>query len=247
MAKIYLSPSSQEANLGVVPGYIEEVVCNKIADACQSILVAAGQEIKRNNPANKYNVHTDESNAWGADIHVPIHTNAAGASARGARVGCYNPDDPTKESTKLAQSVFNRLSPLTPAADHLVKYTFDEVTRTKAKCVYIEVSFHTNLEDTNWMLGTIDLIGKTIALGILDYLGIEYSEASTPSPDWQATINAKDTEIAELKSKVTFLTNEVFASQQRVVALQSAVQTAEQERDNYRNELVTLAGIIKKY
>ena len=51
----------------------------------------------------------------------------------------------------------------------------------------------------------------------------------------------------ELEDKVTFLTNEVFASQQRVVALQSAVQTVEQERDNYRNELVTLSGIIKKY
>jgi N-acetylmuramoyl-L-alanine amidase len=238
MTKIYISPSSQQANIGVVSGYVEEVVCNRIADVTERVLKSAGQEVKRNNPSNGYAAHTDESNAWGADIHVPIHTNAAGATARGARVGCSTPTNPDKLGTKLAQSILNRLSPITPANDLLVQYTFDEVVRTIAVAAYIEISFHSNVEDANWILNNIELIGKTIALGILDYLGIAYVEPPPPTIDYKALYESALTKINELELQINTLIPEKDKLNEAIKILTDTV-TAQ------NTEMVTVAQSVE--
>ena len=171
MTKIYLSPSSQENNRGALSGYVEEVVCNRIADAAEIALRRQGGfEIKRNNPANTYAQHTAESNAWKADIHVAIHTNAANGKTRGLNAGCYNPNNAGLLSTRLTKALFDVLSQLTPAADKMVQYSFMEVTKTNAPCAYLEISFHDNPEDCVWILGNITQIGEGIARGIMNFL-----------------------------------------------------------------------------
>ena len=170
MTRVFLSPSSQERNLGIVPGYIEEDVCNRIADVVQRELTRQGTyDTMRNNPYEQYYQHTARSNDWGADLHVAIHTNASNGAARGLNAGCANPSDPSAESTKLTRSIFNQLSPLTPASDKMVKYTFNEVVATHCPAAYLEISFHDNPEDANWILSHIEEIGVGIAAGIVAY------------------------------------------------------------------------------
>lgn len=251
MARIFLSASSQEANLGVIAGYVEELECNKIAHAAGAHLERSGHVVGYNDPGDTYKQHVEKAKAFRADIIVCIHTNAASdPNASGMRAGCYDHTDPKRESTKLTQAIFDAIAPVTPSLnDKMTTYRFFEVVENVPPVAYIETSFHTNPIDCQWILdnGT-GLIARKYAEGISAYLKTPLVlEASTPTPDWQATINAKDTQIAELAEKNKFLVAEVFASQQRVVELQNVVQTTEQERDNYRNDLAILAGIIKKY
>ena len=52
-----------------------------------------------------------ESNAWGADLHVCIHTNAFNGRVTGTRVFSWNG---AGRGRAAAQAVFDELAPLTP-------------------------------------------------------------------------------------------------------------------------------------
>ena len=75
MAKVYLSPSNQTDNRYAYGNTTEAVQCGKIADACRAALERSGVTVKVG-----HMIHMSEkiaqSNAFGADLHVPIHTNA---------------------------------------------------------------------------------------------------------------------------------------------------------------------------
>ena len=71
------------------------------------------------------------------------------------------------------------------------------------------------------------------------YVGI-YNEVSIPAPDYQATITEKD-------EKIDFLTKEIFASQERYKEAESEVLKVSAKRDEYLNDLLTLAKINFKY
>lgn len=240
MIKVYQSPSSQHANIGVIPGYVEETYCNYMADASDAMLAKFNAfETKRNNPANTYASHVTESNAWGAELHVCYHTNAASSpDAFGISVGCFDPTDVSRESTKFAIAIQKRLQTIYPYGTvKLTKYTFAEVTQTKAKVAYIECGFHTNERDCRWIMDNHSLIGKTIALGIADYKGLQYVEQSTPTPDWQGQLNEKDATIAQLKEQIVSLTNQIADKDKSIANLT-------QINDTYYARLVHVANAV---
>lgn len=76
--KIYLSPSDQLSNPYAYGGTNEALQCRKIAAACKTALERNGFEVKTNfaDGSNAMYERVRESNAWGADVHVCIHTNA---------------------------------------------------------------------------------------------------------------------------------------------------------------------------
>jgi len=242
MAKIYESPSSQQANIGVVPGYTEEIACNRIAEFADALLIKAGQEIKRNNPALRYDAFVTESNAWGADKHICYHTNAsADPNKHGIAIGCYNPDDPTRSSTKLAKAIQKRLQGIYAFGEVvLVKYTFAEITQVNADTAYIECGYHTNEQDCKWVWKNPQTIGETIAYGILDDLGIEYREATTPAPDLSGALQ-------EATAKVVFLTNEVAASQSEIASLKSQLAAKDSTITQITAEIASVKPLAEKY
>lgn len=166
MAKWFLSPSSQEKNIGLL-GYVEEKGMNKIADSLQAALI--GQETMRNNPNEKYNQHTARSNAWGAKYHIVPHSNAnANPAKRGLTMLCKDPANKTSLGTILAQNIYNELAAIYPGPCYgLRKDTFDELTNTHAAAAYPEIGYHTNLEDVQWLMTNYLQIGKAIAIGCL--------------------------------------------------------------------------------
>lgn len=178
--KIYLSPSSQEKNAYATGNTVEEIVCNKITDALIPILVRHGLTTKRNNPANTPYQHAMESNAWGADYHIPIHTNAG--NGQGTEVFCYNASNLTAKSTILSKNIYDEVSKLTPTSDRGLKtnQSFTEIIKTKASCAYIEVEFHDSVSGSNWILNNINQIAEAIARGILKTLNITYKTVYYP-------------------------------------------------------------------
>lgn len=169
--KIYLSPSSQERNI-YATGQTEENVCRQIAAKVSDILTkVAGIEVKINQPQNSPAQHADESNAWGANLHLPIHTNAGGA--HGSEVFCWEPADLAAVSTKLAYAISAHLSALTPTTDRGVKKNqeFAEIRLTRAPCVYTEIAFHDNKTDAQWIVSHISEIAEAIASAVLNTIG----------------------------------------------------------------------------
>ena len=76
MPKIYLSPSTQEANL-YVDGGTEEEVMNKLADAVEPYLNSNGIRYRRNTPQMTAASSIKESNEGDYDLHLALHSNAA--------------------------------------------------------------------------------------------------------------------------------------------------------------------------
>lgn len=176
--KIYLSPSDQTNNKYATVSTNEEKVCEQIADACEAALKRCGFEVKNNKTASMAN-RVAESNAWGADLHVPIHTNAHNAKTTGTRIFCW---DATGAGYKASKAVFDVLAPLTPGTSENVSVnkTLYEIKKPKASSVYVEVDFHDVNSVAKWLINNTKAIGETIAKGICNYYGVKFVEEPKP-------------------------------------------------------------------
>lgn len=89
MKKVYLSPSSQKENAYAYGNTTEDIQCGKIAKACKVALERSGVSVK----LGQYDTMANRcaaSDAFGADLHVPIHTNACNGKVTGTRIFCYD-------------------------------------------------------------------------------------------------------------------------------------------------------------
>ena len=53
---------------------------------------------------------------------------------------------------------------------------FFELRRTRATAILVEVAYHDNVEDANWIINNIESIGRNLALSTADFLGVEFVE-----------------------------------------------------------------------
>ena len=175
MAKrIYISPSNQNGNLYATGNTNEKVQCHKIAKACVAYLKKAGFEVKCTYDDDMYK-RVRESNAFGADMHVAIHTNATGKHnvTGGTQILLYSLDG---ERKKAGQAVFERLAPITPgkSAEKLIaKPGFYECEAANGITVYCECEFHDTKEGSDFIIKNTTKIGEAIAKGICDYYGVK--------------------------------------------------------------------------
>lgn len=172
--KIYLSPSSQ-ANNACSGGDSEAKHCREIAKAGEKYCKKNGYEVKVADPSLDVAGRIAESNAWGADVHIPIHTNAG--KGDGTLVLCFT----RCASNKYVKSIYNAVASVSPGKDDGIKVRTDlaEITGTKAMCVYVECEFH----DTygSWIDKNTDALGKAIAKGICDAEGKSFTDATVIS------------------------------------------------------------------
>lgn len=182
--RIYISPSSQGDNAYAVGGTNEKEQCEKIAKACVAFLQKHGFQVKVRYNSDMY-VRVAESNAFDADMHVAIHTNATAAHnvTGGTSVLLYNL---TGERKKAGQAVFDRLSPITPgkSAERLMAYPgFYEIKSTKALTVYCECEFHDTNQGAQFIINNTSAIGEAIAKGICDYYGVKIIDEGVPEKE----------------------------------------------------------------
>jgi N-acetylmuramoyl-L-alanine amidase len=180
---IYLSPSTQEKNIGVGAYGTEEQRMNEVCDVVQEHLLRHGITVYRNVPEMTLSQVVSDSNGKNPDVHFAIHSNAHQGKSRGCEVYCHRFGS---AGERLARSVYKRLEPLTPTADRGVKESHShfgagrplyELAYTKAPAALVEVGFHDNPEDAAWILANIDTIGAALAKGVLDFFGIPFVEA----------------------------------------------------------------------
>lgn len=178
--KVYLSPSNQTSNRYAYGNTTEAVQCGKIADACRAALERSGVAVKVGHMSPMLD-KCRESNAFGADLHVPIHTNAFNGAVGGTRMFCFNSSG---EGMKACKAIFNRLAPVTPGTSENIRVdaSLYEVRTPSAPTAYIECEFHDNATMARWIVEhTVD-IGEAIAQGICDYFGVTFKAREQPEP-----------------------------------------------------------------
>jgi N-acetylmuramoyl-L-alanine amidase len=182
--KIYLSPSTQGDNVGAGNYGTERDRMNQITNVVSYVLSKHGIEVYRNNPNMSLREVVADSNSKNVDIHFAIHSNAGGG--RGCEVFCYKAG---VEGEGLAWQIYNNLSPITPTGDRGVKQGYNyygngvhmyEVAYTTAVAVLVEIAFHDNQDDANWIINNIEPIGIALAKGVLAHVGIPYQEPQQP-------------------------------------------------------------------
>lgn len=183
--KIYLSPSDQYANLYAYGNTNEMIQCQKISDACEVALKRCGFEVI-NNKRDEMEDRVLESNRWGADLHVCIHTNAFNGKVSGTRIMAH---DTSGEGYKASKAVYNALAPKTPGTSENVSAypNLYEIRNTNAYCVYVEAEFHDVPDIAKWIINNVVVIGEAIAEGICNYFGVKYVKAGTTTTTTPST------------------------------------------------------------
>lgn len=179
---VYLSPSTQEYNQGYGGYGTEEQRMNEVADVTQQALERHGLTVCRNRPEWKLPQVVADSNAKRPNVHLAIHSNAGGG--RGCEVYCHRFGG---DGEKLARAVYEELSPLTPTVDRGVKEGYNffgpgvhmyELAETNAPAALVEIAFHDNPDDAQWLISHIEEIGAALAKGILKYFNLPYLDDS---------------------------------------------------------------------
>ena len=171
MKKIYFSPSSQPANTYAAGNTNEQEQCRRIAGFAEIAAKRCGFEAKSGMDGTMY-TRTYDSNNWGADLHVPIHTNAFNGTMKGTRMFCSST---TGNGGKACKAIFDVLAPLVPGtSDGISAASYYEISATKAPCAYVEAAFHDNAEQAKWIIDHAEQIGEAIVEGICNYYGVKY-------------------------------------------------------------------------
>lgn len=176
--KVFLSPSNQYDNKYAYGDTTEGVQCGKIAEACKVALIRSGIEVMLMHDESMQ-VKCQKSNAFGADLHVPIHTNAANGKVSGTRMFYYADGG---EGQKACKAIFDVLTPVTPGTSENIRAdsSLYEVRVPSAPTAYIEVDFHDVPSTAEWIVENTTLIGETIAKGICNYFGISFNDGKAP-------------------------------------------------------------------
>ena len=190
---VYLSPSTQQFN-EYVNGGNEEYYMNLIADRMEVYLKEAGICYYRNSPLMDVNEVVIDSNLKSPVLHFAIHSNAAPESLSGRLMGTDVYYYPTSVQGKLlAEIVADNFKSIYPYPDRVktrASLSFAELKRTTAPAILVEVAYHDNEEDANWIKNNIDAIAKNFTNSIIEYLGVE-SEVEDGIPAQVVTMGSR--------------------------------------------------------
>lgn len=170
--KIYLSPSNQSGNTYAYGNTNEMEQCNRIADAAKEALERCGFTVKKAPKGQDMSKSIAESNAWGADLHMPIHTNAGGGS--GTMCMVYSK---ATENMTYAEPIYKAVQAVTPGRTEYGIRAYPELAElngTNCIAVYTEVDFHDNKTIAKWIIENVKMVGEAFAKGVCQACGVTY-------------------------------------------------------------------------
>lgn len=179
MPSLFLSPSTQDQNPYVIGGS-EEYYMNLVADAMEPYLRANGIAFTRNNPKGTVTDSINQSNSGTYDLHLALHSNAAGAAnagrVRGTDVYYAEGSNNGQRAAYIIADNFKDIYPLPDRVRALATTRLAEVTRTRAPAVLVEIAYHDNADDANWIAGNIPAIARNLSQSVNDYFGLPFVE-----------------------------------------------------------------------
>ena len=170
--KVFISPSDQVKNTYAGGGTTEAIQCGKIGIATKAALERCGFEVM----LLQYATMAEKcaaSDAFGAELHMPIHSNGFNKKVTGTRI-FYGNDG--SEGHRAAKAILARLGPVTPGSPDMVQAypALYEIRVPKAPTAYIEADFHDVKDVADWIVDHTQDIAEAICEGVCDYFGVEY-------------------------------------------------------------------------
>ena len=191
MPSLYLSPSTQEGN-PYITGGSEEYYMNLLADELVPYLGANAIAYTRNTPDMTAVSSVAQANAGCYDLYLALHSNAAGPSSSGQVRGVLAFYYPTSANGLRAAELFvqnlKNIYPL-PNLVHTISTTsLYEVARSRAPAVLLELGYHDNWEDAQWITGNLPAIARNLAQALAQYFGVPFFEPVDP---WWGTVDIR--------------------------------------------------------
>ncbi len=174
--KIYLSPSNQTANVGSYQNTNEHEQCERIAIATKRYLEQGYKcEVKVAARADTMQKRVLDAKAFGAEVYIPIHTNAfSDKTVRGTETFYHSSDARGKA---LAAELLNAVSGITGVKRRAKSYDgLYELSEPDCTRAYLEVDFHSNPERAAWITENTELIANTIAETTAQFLSLDKLE-----------------------------------------------------------------------
>ena len=170
--RVFISPSDQVKNTYAGGGTTEAIQCGKIGIATKAALERCGFEVQ----LLQYATMAEKcaaSDAFGAELHMPIHSNGFNKKVTGTRI-FYHSDG--GEGHKAATAILATLGPVTPGSPDMVQAypALYEIRVPKAPTAYIEADFHDVEAVADWIVDHTKDIAEAICEGVCDYFGVEY-------------------------------------------------------------------------
>lgn len=179
MPKIYLSPSVQEFNR-YSGGGSEEYYMYLIADAMEPYLKANNIEFDRNRPDMTLSQVIADSNAQKYDLHLAVHSNASPEATAGQNTGAEIYYFPTSQKGRrfadILQSNYQSVYREPGNVRTIPTANLAELKRTKAPAVLIEVGYHDNPQEAEWIRDNIGNIARSLAQSVAAYFNQDFIE-----------------------------------------------------------------------
>lgn len=180
--KVFLSPSDhgEGENKCLHSGCYEDKHTKAIAEVCAKYLKMNGIEVKIGTANQSLSARCQGSDKFDADLHVPIHTNAASSASARYLMFMFYADN--EKYRKLFNAVAPELEAIYPGKKESVydvRTDLAEITLPNAMTLYCELGFHTNKTDCEKFIHNSEAVGKALAKGICKYYGIAFKEKAT--------------------------------------------------------------------
>ncbi len=183
MPIIFLSPSLQPQNKYVIGG-TEQYYMNLVADAMEPYLRTNGIKYTRNKIGTSVGQSIRDSNKGYYDFHLALHSNAAPPALygkiRGTNVYYYANSTRGKRGAEIIAKNFKKIYPQPELVKTVPTTQLAEVTKTNAPAVLIEIAYHDNVEDAEWIRANITPIASNLVMSLTEYFGIPF--ISPPQP-----------------------------------------------------------------
>jgi len=183
MPIVYLSPSTQENNYYVTGG-TEEQYMNLLCDQVIPYLNASGIAFTRNDRTLSAGDAIRQANDGYYELYVALHSNAAPEGQYGTKRGCevyyYRYGQNSRRAARIFVDSLKTVYPLPENVIMIPTTTLGEVSRSRAPAVLLEIGFHDNVSDANWIKNNLPAIARAVAGGILQYFGLPLVRPQQP-------------------------------------------------------------------
>lgn len=179
MPSVYLSPSVQDYNEYIVGGN-EEYYMNLIVDAMVPFLRASNISFNRSNPNDSLAQAIAQSNAGEYDLHLALHSNSSPENLAGILQGpdvyYYAYSNDGEEAANIFAKNIMQIYPKPDLVTAIPNTTLAELRKTRATSILLELAYHDNYEDANWIANNIEAIASNLVYSLTEYFGIPFVE-----------------------------------------------------------------------
>ena len=124
-----------------------------------------------------------EADKLGADLYIPIHTNASSNASTRYLMFMFNSDSTTnRELFNIVKKHMEAVYPAPVKTVYAIRHDLFECKTPYARTLYCELGFHTNSTDVNEFIHKPAMVGKALAKAVCEWYGVAFKDVDSVEP-----------------------------------------------------------------